>query len=195
MTILSGVTLGELTKLSGSLKERAHYTRVTASGPASAEAPVKSSSVGSNAPPLPSPSPPPPGKHPQRGPPAPARRVIENMHSYRDRSTTYLKLSVGVTSHPYLLETEVLFTLGWRTGPTVGESVGGIVEMDSSDLSSGIRYHTFDTRPDTEFKGEFSCRRAEDEDEEEIQRRSSDCCQYPPLPGPPLTPSGCVAHR
>jgi len=24
--------------------------------------------------------------------------------------------------------------------------------MDSSDWSSGIRYHTFDTRPDTEFK-------------------------------------------
>jgi len=62
-----------------------------------------------------------------------------------------LKLSVGVTCHPYLLETEGLFTQGWRPGRTVGESVGGIFEMDSSDWSNGIRYHTFDTRPDTEF--------------------------------------------
>ena len=36
-------------------------------------------------------------------------------------------------------------------GRTVGESVGGIFEMDSSDWSNGIRYQTFDTRPDTEF--------------------------------------------
>ena len=33
-----------------------------------------------------------------------------------------------------------------------GESVGVIFEMDSSDWSNGIRYHIFDTRPDTEFK-------------------------------------------
>jgi hypothetical protein len=26
------------------------------------------------------------------------------------------------------------------------------LEMDSSDWSNGIRYHTFDTKPDTEFK-------------------------------------------
>ena len=63
-----------------------------------------------------------------------------------------LKLSVGVSSHPYLLEIEGLFTQGWLPGRTVGESVGGIFEMDSSDWSNGIRYHTFDTRPDTEFK-------------------------------------------
>jgi len=63
-----------------------------------------------------------------------------------------LKLSVGVTCHPYLLEIEGLFTQGWRPGRTVGESVGGIFEMDSSDWSNGIRYHTFDTRPDTESR-------------------------------------------
>jgi hypothetical protein len=63
-----------------------------------------------------------------------------------------LKLSVGVTNHPYLLEIEGLFTQAWRPGRTVGESVGGICEMDSSDWSNGIRYHTFDTRPVTEFQ-------------------------------------------
>ena len=52
---------------------------------------------------------------------------------------------------PYLLEIEGLFTQGWRPGRTVGESVGGILEMDSSDGLNGIRYHIFDTRPDTEF--------------------------------------------
>ena len=33
----------------------------------------------------------------------------------------------------------------------VVESVGGIFEMDNSDWSSRIRYHIFDTRPDTEL--------------------------------------------
>jgi hypothetical protein len=59
-----------------------------------------------------------------------------------------------VTCHPYLLEIEGPFTQGWRPGRTVGESVGGILEMDSSDWSNGIRYHTIDTRPDTEFRVE-----------------------------------------
>jgi len=63
-----------------------------------------------------------------------------------------LKLSVGVTSHPYLLEFEGLFTQGWRPDRTFGESVGVIFVMDSSDWSNGIRYPIFDTRPDTEFK-------------------------------------------
>jgi hypothetical protein len=49
------------------------------------------------------------------------------------------KLSVGVTSHAYLLETDGLFTQGSRPGRTLGESVGGIFEMDSSDWSNGIR--------------------------------------------------------
>jgi len=47
--------------------------------------------------------------------------------------TQSLELSVGVTCHPYLLEIEGLFTQGWRPGRTVGESVDGILEMDSSD--------------------------------------------------------------
>jgi len=68
----------------------------------------------------------------------------------KDRSS--LKLSVGRTSPVYLLEIEGLFTQGRRPGRTVGESVGGIFEMDSSDWSNGIRYHIFETRPDTEFK-------------------------------------------
>jgi len=63
-----------------------------------------------------------------------------------------LKLSVGVTGHPYLLEIDGLFTQGPRPGRTFGESVGGILEMDSSDWSNRIRYHTFDTRSDAEFE-------------------------------------------
>jgi hypothetical protein len=62
-----------------------------------------------------------------------------------------LKLSVGVTSHPDLHEIEGLFTLGSRPDRTSSGSVGAILEMDSSDWSNGIRYHTVDTRPDTEF--------------------------------------------
>jgi len=62
-----------------------------------------------------------------------------------------LRLSVGVTCHPYLLETEGLFTQGWRPGRSFGEPVGGILETDSSDWSNGIRYDTVDTRSDTEF--------------------------------------------
>jgi hypothetical protein len=62
-----------------------------------------------------------------------------------------VNLSVGRTCPFYLLEIEGLLTPGSRPGRTFGESVGGILEMDSSDWSSGIRHHTFDTRPDTEF--------------------------------------------
>ena len=39
-----------------------------------------------------------------------------------------------------------------RPGRTLGESVGGISEMDCSDWSNGIRYHIFVTGPDSEFK-------------------------------------------
>ena len=78
------------------------------------------------------------------------------MRVFRDVNVpeTGFKLSVGgtTTSPSYLLETEGLFTQGSRPGRTVGESVGGILEMYSSDWSNGIRYHVFDTRPDTEFK-------------------------------------------
>jgi hypothetical protein len=70
-----------------------------------------------------------------------------------------VKLSVGVTCHAYLLEIKGLFARGSRPGRTLGESVGGIFEMESSDWSngSGIRYHIFDTRPDTEFKSQLVC--------------------------------------
>jgi len=62
------------------------------------------------------------------------------------------KISVSVPGNAYVLEIEGLFTQGWRPGRTSGESVGGIFEMDSSDWSNGLRYHTFDTRSHTEFK-------------------------------------------
>jgi len=50
-----------------------------------------------------------------------------------------------MTSHAYLLEIEGLITRGSRPGRASGESVGGIFEMDSSDWTNGLRYHTFDT--------------------------------------------------
>jgi hypothetical protein len=63
-----------------------------------------------------------------------------------------VKLSVGVTGHPYLLESDGLFTEGWRPGRTFGKSVGVIFALDCSDWSNSLPYHKFDTRPDTEFK-------------------------------------------
>ena len=54
--------------------------------------------------------------------------------------------------HAEILEIKGLFTQGSRPGRTVGQSIGGILEMDSSDWSNGIRYHIFKTTPDTEFK-------------------------------------------
>jgi hypothetical protein len=71
--------------------------------------------------------------------------------AHTGRRADCLKLSVGVTSHPYLLEIEGLFTQGSRPRRTVGESVGWISEMDSSHWSNRIRYHFLDTRSDTEF--------------------------------------------
>ena len=62
-----------------------------------------------------------------------------------------VNLSIGGTSSSHLLAIEGLFTQGSGPGRTVGESVGGIMKMDSSDSSNGIRYHIFDTRPDAEF--------------------------------------------
>jgi hypothetical protein len=58
-----------------------------------------------------------------------------------------IKLSVEKTRPVYLLETEGVFTPGSRPGRTLGESVSGIFEMDSSDWSNGIRYHTFESDP------------------------------------------------
>ena len=66
------------------------------------------------------------------------------------------KLSVGRTCPFYLLEIEGLLTQGSRPGRTFGESVGGVLEMDSSDWSSGIRHHVFVTRSDTEFKDKLA---------------------------------------
>jgi len=62
-----------------------------------------------------------------------------------------LQLSVGVTCNANLLEIEGTLTQGLRPGRTFRESVGGIFETDSYDRSNGLRYHTFDTTPDTEF--------------------------------------------
>jgi hypothetical protein len=58
-----------------------------------------------------------------------------------------VKLSVSRTGPAHLLEIGGLFTQGSRPGRTVGESVGGILKMDSFDWSNGIRYHVFGTRP------------------------------------------------
>ena len=72
--------------------------------------------------------------------------------------TSILNLSVGETGLPEILDIEGLFTHGSRPGRTFGESVDGvhdgILEMDSSNWSNGIRYHIFCTRPDTEFKAD-----------------------------------------
>ena len=67
-----------------------------------------------------------------------------------------IKLSVGGTCPSYLLEIGGLLTQGRRRRRTVGEPVGGILKMDSSDWSNRIRYHIFDTRLDTEFKSQQS---------------------------------------
>ena len=80
------------------------------------------------------------------GPGADRRSQVES------RSGRILKLSVGLTSQAYLLETEGLFTQGSRPGRTVGGSVGGFSGMDCSDWSNGIQDQIFYTRPDTEFK-------------------------------------------
>ena len=54
----------------------------------------------------------------------------------------------------FLISSEIdgVFTQGSQPGRTIGEAVGGIFEIDSSDWSNRIRYHAFDTRSDTEFK-------------------------------------------
>jgi hypothetical protein len=63
-----------------------------------------------------------------------------------------VKLSIGVPGNAYLFEIEGLVTQGWRPGRTSDESVGGIFEMNSFDGTNGLRYHTCDTKSDTEFK-------------------------------------------
>jgi hypothetical protein len=65
-----------------------------------------------------------------------------------------LKLSVGVTSHPDLLDSEGPFTQESRPSRTFGESFGVSFALECSDWSNGLRYHHFHNRPDTEFKVE-----------------------------------------
>jgi hypothetical protein len=65
------------------------------------------------------------------------------------RVVTHVKPRVGVTSHAETLEIEGLFAQGSRPGRTLGESVGGILEMDNSDWSNRIQYRILDIRPDT----------------------------------------------
>ena len=59
-----------------------------------------------------------------------------------------LKLSVGVMGNAFLLETEGLFTQGWRPGRNSGEPVGGMFELDSSDWTNGLRFDTIPSIPD-----------------------------------------------
>jgi len=61
-------------------------------------------------------------------------------------------LTVGGTSPFDLLEIEGLVTQGPRPGRSAGYLVGGIFALDGHDWSNGLRYHNFDTKPDTEFK-------------------------------------------
>jgi len=63
-----------------------------------------------------------------------------------------LILSVGGTSPSDLLKIEGLVTQGSRLGRSAGHLVGRIVALDGSDWSNGLRYHNFDTKPDTGFK-------------------------------------------
>jgi hypothetical protein len=79
-------------------------------------------------------------------PVAPYRRCTECLFCW------HLKLSVGGTGPSDLLEIEGLLTQGLRPGRTDGQPVGGIFKTDSSDWSNGIRYHIFDTIPNTKFK-------------------------------------------
>jgi hypothetical protein len=79
-------------------------------------------------------------------------RVCTGLRVHRYTASRQVKLSVRVTGHPEILETEGLLTQGSSSGRSLSESVGGIFGMDSSDWSNGIRYHIFYSRPDTEFK-------------------------------------------
>jgi hypothetical protein len=82
------------------------------------------------------------------------KNTFQNMFPARSADGRYwLSLPRSLSD---LLETEGLLSQPSRRSRTVGEPVGGILEMDSSDWSNGIRYHIFDTRPDTEFKVEGS---------------------------------------
>ena len=73
---------------------------------------------------------------------AAATALYRNKHHphFMDDTPCKTQCRGAVIRHPYLLETEGLFTVtqGWRPGRTFGESVGGNFEMDSFDWSNGI---------------------------------------------------------
>ena len=70
----------------------------------------------------------------------------------RVRTLWCIKVSVGLTGQVHLLGIEGLFTQESRRGRSSGYLVGGIFALDGSDWSNALRYHNFDTKPDTEFK-------------------------------------------
>ena len=60
-----------------------------------------------------------------------------------------------MTCHPhYLQEIEGLPVFTQESPPSrnFGELVCGIFALDGHDWSNGLRYHNFDTKPDTEFE-------------------------------------------
>ena len=71
-------------------------------------------------------------------------------HSQGQMIRAHHPLNSVSASHAEILDIEGLFAQGSRSGRTFGESVGGILEMESSVWSNGIRHHVFYTRPDTE---------------------------------------------
>jgi len=71
-----------------------------------------------------------------------------------------LDLSVGCINsvsgrHVALISSKIegLSTQESRPGRISAGRRGRIFDLDCSDWSNGLRYHSFDTRPDTEFKG------------------------------------------
>jgi hypothetical protein len=70
-------------------------------------------------------------------PPSTSRRG-GGAHNNHTTDVEWIKLSVGVTGCPEILETEGQITQGSSSGRTLGESVCGIFELDCSDWSNGI---------------------------------------------------------
>jgi hypothetical protein len=76
----------------------------------------------------------------------PVGRVYSDRRA-RARTARAGGLTLSVRGTLYLLVIEGIFTQGWRPGRAVGESVGGILEMDISDWSERdsipyLRYQT-----------------------------------------------------
>jgi len=84
------------------------------------------------------------------------------------------KLSVVRTSSVDILENR-----GSINSEIAAGRRGRIFDLDCSDWSKGLRYHNFDTRPDTEFiVVECSC--SYSYSRSSIQRRSGACSQWTP---------------